>query len=96
MRLALVLAVVLLLRAPFLNQAIQGDMLTVFIPSSPTAVAGYVVVAHREDVVELPLTVEEALRLLVSGGVLVPNMAGAAESKPTGEKPGLAVRKDAS
>jgi uncharacterized membrane protein len=66
-----------------LNEAIRGEMLTVFIPSSPTAVAGYVVVAHREDVVELPLTVEEALRLLVSGGVLLPNAAGAAESKPS-------------
>jgi uncharacterized membrane protein len=67
-----------------LNEAIRGEMVTVFIPSSPTAVAGYVVVAHREDVVELPLTVEEALRLLVSGGVLVPNAAGApAGSTPT-------------
>lgn len=55
-----------------LNEAIRGEMLTIFIPSSPTAVAGYVVVAHREAVVELPLTVEEALRLLISGGVIVP------------------------
>jgi uncharacterized membrane protein len=55
-----------------LNEAIKGDMLTIFIPSSPTALAGYVVVAHREAVVELPLTVEEALRLLISGGVIMP------------------------
>lgn len=55
-----------------LNDAIRGDMLTIFIPSSPTALAGYVVVAHREAVVELPLTVEEALRLLISGGVIMP------------------------
>jgi hypothetical protein len=47
-------------------------MLTIFIPSSPTALAGYVVVAHREAVVELPLTVEEAMRLLISGGVIMP------------------------
>ena len=66
-----------------LNKAIQGDMITVFIPSSPTAVAGYVVVAHRDQVVELPLTVEEALRLLISGGVLVPSAAGAPGSTPT-------------
>jgi len=66
-----------------LNEAIRGDLITVFIPSSPTAVAGYVVVAHRDQVVELPLTVEEALRLLISGGVLVPKEAGAAGSTPT-------------
>lgn len=66
-----------------LNDAIRGDMVTVFIPSSPTAVAGYVVVAHREAVVELPLTVEEALRLLVSGGVVVPPTEAAADLAPS-------------
>lgn len=55
-----------------LNQATGGDMLTVFIPSTPTSFSGYVVVAHREAVVELPLSVEETMRLLLSGGVIVP------------------------
>src|SRR5688572_2776306 len=72
-----------------LNEAIKGDMLTIFIPSSPTALAGYVVVAHREAVVELPLTVEEALRLLISGGVIMPGktapgVAGEALAAPPG------------
>jgi uncharacterized membrane protein len=58
---------------PPLNDAVRGDMITVFIPSSPTSFSGYVVVAHREAVVDLPLTVEEALRMLVSGGVIVPD-----------------------
>ena len=71
-----------------LNDAIRGDMVTVFIPSSPTAVAGYVVVAHREAVVELPLTVEEALRLLVSGGVVVPPTDAASEVVP-GDAPAV-------
>ncbi len=55
-----------------LNQATGGDMLTVFVPSTPTSFSGYVVVAHREAVVELPLSVEETMRLLLSGGVIVP------------------------
>jgi len=67
-----------------LNQAIRGDMVTVFIPSSPTAVAGYVVVAHRDQVVELPLTVEEALRLLISGGVLTPGLGAKPVTTVTG------------
>ena len=48
------------------------EMMTVFVPSSPTAFSGYVMVVPRAGVVELPLTVEEAMRLLVSGGVIVP------------------------
>ncbi|MBC7784188.1 MAG: DUF502 domain-containing protein [Burkholderiales bacterium] len=52
------------------------EMVTVFIPSSPTAFTGYVVIVPRTQVLELPLKVEEAMRLIVSGGVLTPGLAG--------------------
>ena len=55
-----------------LSERTEQEMVTVFIPSSPTAFSGYVMVVPRAGVVELPMTVEEAMRLLVSGGVLVP------------------------
>lgn len=58
-----------------LSDAAGEEMVTVFIPSSPTAFSGYVVVVPRDRVVEMPLTVEEAMRLLVSGGVLAPPRA---------------------
>jgi uncharacterized membrane protein len=59
-----------------LNEAVSEEMVTVFIPSSPTAFSGYVVVAPRDSVIELPLTVEEAMRLLLSGGVIAPESSG--------------------
>ena len=62
-----------------LSDAVGMDMVTVFIPSTPTAFSGYVVVVPRESVVELPLKVEEAMRLLLSGGVISP---GGAPVKP--------------
>jgi uncharacterized membrane protein len=49
-----------------------GEALTVFVPSSPTPFTGWTVSVRREDVHELPITIDEALRYLVSGGVLVP------------------------
>ncbi len=55
-----------------LSDATGQEMITVFVPSSPTAFSGYVLVVPRESVVELPLKVEEAMRLLVSGGVITP------------------------
>jgi uncharacterized membrane protein len=48
----------------------EQELLTIFIPSSPTAFSGYVVIVPRADVVELPMTVEEAMKLIISGGVL--------------------------
>lgn len=55
-----------------LSETVGQEMITVFVPSSPTAFSGYVLVVPRSNVVDLPLTVEEALRMLVSGGVLTP------------------------
>ena len=48
------------------------EMVTVFVPSTPTSFSGYVLVVPRSKVVELPMTVEEAMRLLVTGGVIMP------------------------
>jgi uncharacterized membrane protein len=50
----------------------SGDSVTVFIPSSPTPFTGYTITVPREGVIELPISVEEAIRFAVSGGVLVP------------------------
>src|SRR3954466_6892168 len=55
-----------------LTDVVGQDMVTVFIPSSPTSFSGYVLVVPRERVVELPMSVEEAMRLLVTGGVSGP------------------------
>lgn len=55
-----------------LDQVSGEEMVTVFVPSSPTAFSGYVMIVPRSQVVELPMKVEEAMRLLVSGGVLTP------------------------
>jgi len=56
-----------------LNPGGPEEMVSVFLPSTPTAFTGYVVIVPRASVVELPMTVEEALRLLISGGVIMPS-----------------------
>jgi len=48
------------------------ECVTVFIPSSPTPFTGYAVTVPRRDVIEVQVSVEEAVRFIVSGGVLVP------------------------
>jgi uncharacterized membrane protein len=70
---------------PSLTAATGDEMVTVFVPSSPTAFSGYVLVVPRPSIVELPLTVEEAMRLLVSGGVLMPTYEGKPRVAQRGE-----------
>ncbi len=48
------------------------DSVTVFVPSSPTPFTGYTITIPRSEIIDLPITVEEAIRFAVSGGVLKP------------------------
>ena len=41
-----------------------------FIPSTPTPVSGFVVFFPKEDIIPLNLTIEEGLKLIVSGGIV--------------------------
>ncbi len=50
----------------------SGDAVTVFIPSSPVPATGYTITVPRGEVVDLPISVEEAIRFTISGGVLIP------------------------
>jgi len=51
----------------------QLDLLTIFIPSSPTPITGYVIYVKKDEVIDLPISIEEALRFTASGGVIVPD-----------------------
>jgi uncharacterized membrane protein len=50
--------------------------ISLFIPSSPTPFTGYTIFVPEEDTIPLAISVDEAIRLLVSGGVLIPPPQG--------------------
>jgi uncharacterized membrane protein len=53
--------------------AVTGrDVVTAFVPTTPNATSGFLVFVPREEVVELAMSVEEALKMIVSLGVVVP------------------------
>lgn len=62
-------------------ERIPGDSITVFVPASPP-ISGFTMTVPRTDAIELPMTIDEALRYLVSGGVLVPPTAADAGKSP--------------
>jgi uncharacterized membrane protein len=55
-----------------LRRATGKNLITVFVPSSPMPMTGYSVFVPAEELVPLPISVDEALRTIVSGGVLIP------------------------
>lgn len=48
------------------------DMVSIFLPNTPTPFTGWTAFIARDEIIPLSITVDEAIRLLVSGGVLVP------------------------
>jgi len=55
-----------------IGNAINKEFLTVFVPTSPTPFTGYVIMTPKDETIELDMTIEEALRFTVSGGVITP------------------------
>ncbi len=51
---------------------IQKDFFTVFVPTSPTPFTGYVIMVPRAETIELDMSIEEALRFVISAGVITP------------------------
>ncbi len=61
------------------NEIHKREFVTVFLPTSPTPFTGYVMLTPREETIELDMTIEEALRFTVSGGVITPAQSDAFE-----------------
>ena len=55
-----------------LREHLNSEVLSVFIPSSPTPLTGYVVCVQRSELIELSISIDEAFRFIISGGVLKP------------------------
>ncbi|MFT6364277.1 MAG: putative membrane protein [Planctomycetota bacterium] len=55
-----------------LREATGQQLVSIFIPSSPMPMTGWTIHVPREILIRLPITIDEALRITVSGGVLVP------------------------
>jgi uncharacterized membrane protein len=48
------------------------DVVCVFVPTTPNPTTGFIVMVPRQDVVKLDMTVDEAFRMLLTLGVVVP------------------------
>lgn len=51
----------------------KGDMLAVFVPTTPNPTSGFLLFFPNEDVIELDMTVEDAAKLVISAGLVVPD-----------------------
>jgi uncharacterized membrane protein len=52
-----------------------SDTVMVFVPTTPNPTSGFLLLVPREETIELPISIEEGIRLVISGGILLPEMA---------------------
>jgi len=52
----------------------ENQMAMVFIPSTPTPISGFVLLVPLTDIYPVDISVEEAVKILVSGGIATPDL----------------------
>lgn len=63
------------------------DVINLFVPTTPNPTSGFFIMTAKDDIVELEMTVDEALKMVISGGVVVPPWEGCDKpSHPESEK----------
>jgi uncharacterized membrane protein len=68
--------------------AVTGrDLLTVFVPTTPNATSGFLVFVPRDSAIELTMSVEEALKMIISLGVVVPEWRSEQGAAPLARPP---------
>jgi uncharacterized membrane protein len=51
---------------------LSGDYVSVYVPTTPNPTSGFFLMLRREDTIELNMSVDEALKYIVSMGVVAP------------------------
>jgi uncharacterized membrane protein len=67
------------------------ELVNVFIPTTPNPTSGFLLFVPRRDVIVLDMTVEEGIKMVVSGGILTPPDGPKPVGRKAVGKPGPAV-----
>ncbi|MDD5045194.1 MAG: DUF502 domain-containing protein [Candidatus Omnitrophica bacterium] len=57
---------------PKAKEVLKADFLNVFVPNTPGPLSGYYVLVPRQEAILLDISIEDALKIIISGGVLNP------------------------
>ncbi len=62
------------------------EVINIFIPTTPNPTSGFLILVPKEDVVELDMSVDEGLRMIISMGLVVPKSLTHPEPTPALER----------
>ena len=77
-----------------IQQKTDGSVVNVFLPTTPNPTSGFLLFVPRDEIQVLSMTVEEGVKMVVSGGIVTPTIDGEAakadEAAGGGEKTKIA------
>jgi uncharacterized membrane protein len=73
-----------------LSRHLPADALTVYVPTAPNPTSGYTLIVHPGEVHDVEMSVDEALKFVISMGVVAP-AAPAAPARSLPQAPGAAA-----
>ncbi len=56
-----------------IEQHIEEDLVSIMLPTTPNPTSGYLLFVPKRDIIILDMTVEEAMKLVISGGIVLPD-----------------------
>lgn len=56
-----------------IQEKTKEETLSIFIPTTPNPTSGMLILAPRHQLIELDMTVEEGLKVIISGGLFIPH-----------------------
>jgi uncharacterized membrane protein len=65
-----------------IQESLGRNLLAVFVPTTPNPTSGFLVYVPPEDVTIVPISVEDAMKLIISGGAYIPGAGATAIPKP--------------
>jgi uncharacterized membrane protein len=51
-----------------------ADVLLVFVPTTPNPTSGFLLLVPRHEAIDIPISVEEGVRMVISGGIVLPEI----------------------
>lgn len=58
---------------PYCDKAVGSNLVSVFVPTTPNPTSGYLIMYREEEVVHIDMKVEEAIKYIISCGVISSN-----------------------
>ncbi len=65
-----------------IKDKLENEMISVFLPSTPNPTTGFLLFVPKDEIIELDMTIEDSMKLIISGGAVLPENTDNNKNQP--------------